>query len=92
MAHDPRLLVLDEPTNGLDPVQRDDLLLLVRRLGAELGMHVLLSSHLLAEVEQVCDAVVILTDGRASPHASAGRPSARPGACWSSTPPRPTPS
>jgi ABC-2 type transport system ATP-binding protein len=66
LAHDPRLLVLDEPTNGLDPVQRDDLLLLVRRLGTELGMHVLLSSHLLAEVEQVCDAVVILTDGRAS--------------------------
>ena len=66
LAHDPRLLVLDEPTNGLDPVQREDLLLLVRRLGSELGMHVLLSSHLLAEVEQVCDAVVILTDGRAS--------------------------
>ena len=66
LAHDPRLLVLDEPTNGLDPVQREDLLLLVRRLGTELGMHVLLSSHLLAEVEQVCDAVVILADGRAS--------------------------
>ncbi|MGJ7439918.1 ABC transporter ATP-binding protein [Aquipuribacter sp. MA13-6] len=66
IAHDPQLLVLDEPTNGLDPVQRDDLLVLVRRLGTELGMHVLLSSHLLAEVEQVCDAVVILTDGRAS--------------------------
>ncbi|WP_380169336.1 ABC transporter ATP-binding protein [Jannaschia sp. R86511] len=66
IAHDPSLLVLDEPTNGLDPVQRDDLLVLVRRLGTELGMHVLLSSHLLAEVEQVCDAVVILTDGRAS--------------------------
>ncbi len=66
LAHDPRLLVLDEPTNGLDPVQRDDLLLLVRRLGTELGMHVLLSSHLLAEVEQVCDAVVILADGRAT--------------------------
>lgn len=66
LAHDPRLLVLDEPTNGLDPVQREELLLLVRRLGTELGMHVLLSSHLLAEVEQVCDAVVILADGRAS--------------------------
>jgi ABC-2 type transport system ATP-binding protein len=66
VAHDPRLLVLDEPTNGLDPVQRDDLLVLVRRLGSELGMHVLLSSHLLAEVEQVCDAVVILSSGRAT--------------------------
>ena len=66
MAHDPRLLVLDEPTNGLDPVQRDDLLALVARLGSELGMNVLLSSHLLAEVEQVCDAVVILSDGRAT--------------------------
>ena len=66
LAHDPRLLVLDEPTNGLDPVQREGLLLLVRRLGTELGMHVLLSSHLLAEVEQVCDSVVILADGRAT--------------------------
>ncbi len=66
LAHDPRLLVLDEPTNGLDPVQREDLLMLVRRLGTELGMHVLLSSHLLTEVEQVCDAVVILADGRAT--------------------------
>ena len=66
LAHDPRLLVLDEPTNGLDPVQREELLHLVRRLGTELGMHVLLSSHLLAEVEQVCDAVVILADGRAT--------------------------
>ncbi len=66
VAHDPRLLVLDEPTNGLDPVQRDDLLALVGRLGTELGMNVLLSSHLLAEVEQVCDAVVILSDGRAT--------------------------
>ena len=66
LAHDPRLLVLDEPTNGLDPVQRESLLLLIRRLGTELGMHVLLSSHLLAEVEQVCDSVVILADGHAT--------------------------
>jgi ABC-2 type transport system ATP-binding protein len=63
-AHDPSLLLLDEPTNGLDPVQRESMLGLVRRIGTEFGIHVVLSSHLLEEVEQVCDAVVILSDGR----------------------------
>ena len=63
-AHDPSLLLLDEPTNGLDPVQRESMLELVRRIGTEFGIHVVLSSHLLEEVEQVCDAVVILSDGR----------------------------
>jgi ABC-2 type transport system ATP-binding protein len=63
-AHDPSLLLLDEPTNGLDPVQRESMLDLVRRIGSEFGIHVVLSSHLLEEVEQVCDAVVILSEGR----------------------------
>jgi ABC-2 type transport system ATP-binding protein len=63
-AHDPALLLLDEPTNGLDPVQRESMLGLVRRIGTEFGIHVVLSSHLLEEVEQVCDAVVILSEGR----------------------------
>jgi ABC-2 type transport system ATP-binding protein len=64
IAHDPRLLLLDEPTNGLDPMQRDDMLALIRRIGTELGIHVVVSSHLLAEVERVCDGVVVLEDGR----------------------------
>jgi ABC-2 type transport system ATP-binding protein len=63
IAHDPALVLLDEPTDGLDPVQRDQMLELIRRCGTEFGIDVLLSSHLLEEVERVCDAVVILGDG-----------------------------
>lgn len=63
IAHDPRLVVLDEPTDGLDPVQRDDMLGLIRRIGTDFGIDILLSSHHLAEVERVCDNVVILADG-----------------------------
>lgn len=63
IAHDPQLVLLDEPTDGLDPVQRDDMLNLIRRIGTEFGIDVLLSSHLLEEVERVCDAAVILADG-----------------------------
>jgi ABC-2 type transport system ATP-binding protein len=64
IAHDPALVLLDEPTNGLDPVQRDDMLALVRRIGSEFGLDVIVSSHLLGEVERICDAVVILAEGR----------------------------
>jgi ABC-2 type transport system ATP-binding protein len=64
LAHDPAILLLDEPTNGLDPVQRESMLDLIRRIGSEFGIHVVLSSHLLEEVERVCDGVVILTGGR----------------------------
>ena len=63
LAHDPDLLLLDEPTDGLDPVQRDDMLALIRRVGSEFGIDILLSSHLLEEVERVCDSVVILANG-----------------------------
>jgi ABC-2 type transport system ATP-binding protein len=63
IAHDPLLVLLDEPTDGLDPVQRDLMLELIRRCGTEFGIDVLLSSHLLEEVERVCDSVVILRDG-----------------------------
>ena len=63
MAHDPSLLLLDEPTNGLDPMQRDAMLQLIRRIGTEFGIPVILSSHLLEEVERVCDGVVILSAG-----------------------------
>ena len=64
LAHDPALLLLDEPTNGLDPVQRESMLDLIRRIGHEFGIQVVLSSHLLEEVERVCDGVVILSAGR----------------------------
>ena len=64
IVHDPKLLILDEPTDGLDPVQRDDMLELLARIGREFDMVVLLSSHILDEVERVCDAVVILNEGR----------------------------
>jgi ABC-2 type transport system ATP-binding protein len=64
IAHDPKLVLLDEPTDGLDPVQRDQLLELIRRCGSEFGIDVLLSSRLLEEVERVCVGVVIRGDGR----------------------------
>lgn len=66
IVHDPELVLLDEPTNGLDPMQRDQLLSLVRRCGSELGLNVVLSSHLLDEVERTCDRVVIIANGVAS--------------------------
>jgi ABC-2 type transport system ATP-binding protein len=64
IAHDPQLLLLDEPTNGLDPSQREDMLALIEHVGADLGMHVIVSSHLLEEVERVSTSVVILDAGR----------------------------
>jgi ABC-2 type transport system ATP-binding protein len=64
VAADPRLILLDEPTDGLDPVQRDEMLALIRRVNDEFGLDVLLSSHLLEEVERVCDHVVALDAGR----------------------------
>ena len=64
VAHGPKMVMLDEPTDGLDPVQRDDVLELIRTIGTEFGIHVLLSSHLLEEVERIADNVVILSNGR----------------------------
>ena len=64
LVHDPELVLLDEPTNGLDPIQRDDMLALVRRIGTDLGFTVLISSHLLGEVEQVSDNILMLEGGR----------------------------
>jgi ABC-2 type transport system ATP-binding protein len=63
LAHDPTLVLLDEPTDGLDPVQRDAMLELIHRIGHEFGISVLLSSHLLEEVERICDGAVILAGG-----------------------------
>jgi ABC-2 type transport system ATP-binding protein len=64
LAADPSLVLLDEPTDGLDPVQRDEMLALIRQISTEYGIDVLLSSHLLEEVERICDHVIALDAGR----------------------------
>jgi ABC-2 type transport system ATP-binding protein len=63
LVHDPRLLLLDEPTNGLDPSGRDEMLALVRRTGTEFGIAVIVASHLLGEIERVCDYLVAIEAG-----------------------------
>jgi ABC-2 type transport system ATP-binding protein len=64
IAADPSLVFLDEPTDGLDPVQRDEMLALIRQISTTYGIDVVLSSHLLEEVERICDHVVALDAGR----------------------------
>jgi ABC-2 type transport system ATP-binding protein len=64
LVHDPQLVLLDEPTNGLDPAGREDMLSLIRRVGAEFGISVLVTSHLLGELERVCDGLVVIDGGR----------------------------
>ncbi|AMW03951.1 ABC transporter ATP-binding protein [Gemmatimonas phototrophica] len=64
LVHDPRILILDEPTNGLDPEGRDEMLALVSRTGREFGISVLVSSHLLGELERICDRIVLIEQGR----------------------------
>ncbi len=68
LVHDPDVLFLDEPTNGLDPAGRLEMLDLIRELATEHGKHVLLSSHLLQDVERVCTEVVMLRSGRLLRH------------------------
>ncbi len=70
LVHDPPVLLLDEPTSGLDPAGRDAMLELLRILGSEHGKSLLLSTHLLGDVERVCDTVVILHQGRVLRHGS----------------------
>jgi ABC-2 type transport system ATP-binding protein len=64
IMHGPEILILDEPTNGLDPAARIRMLKLIREMKEEHGMNVVLCSHLLRDVEEICDEVVILKDGR----------------------------
>ena len=64
LVGDPRLLLLDEPTNGLDPAGREAMLDLVERIGAEFGISILVASHLLGEIEQICDQLVAIDAGR----------------------------
>ena len=64
LAHDPQLLFLDEPTNGLDPQGRDEMLDLVERTGHEFGISIVMSSHLLTEIERVCDGLIVIDEGK----------------------------
>lgn len=64
LVHDPELIILDEPTTGLDPGQRDGLLNRIRLLAQDFGKTILLSTHILPDVRHVCDAVVILVGGK----------------------------
>jgi ABC-2 type transport system ATP-binding protein len=64
IVHDPRLLILDEPTNGMDPSGRHEILELARDLAHNKGMSLLFSSHLLPDVEAVCESVMVLGRGQ----------------------------
>jgi ABC-2 type transport system ATP-binding protein len=64
LVHDPDLLLLDEPTNGLDPAGRDAMLALIGRIGTEFGISVVVCSHLLGEIERICDSLVAIDAGR----------------------------
>ncbi len=64
LVHDPRLVFLDEPTNGMDPKGREEMLGLVKDIAVNKGIHVMFSSHLLPDVEAVCERVVVLSRGK----------------------------
>jgi len=64
LVHDPKLVLLDEPTNGLDPESRDEMIALVSRIGRDFDIPVLVTSHLLGELERVSDHVIVLDAGR----------------------------
>ncbi len=63
LVHDPMLVLLDEPTAGLDPIGRDEMLNLILRTGREFGISILLSSHLMGDVERLCDHIIVLDAG-----------------------------
>lgn len=64
LVHGPKLLFLDEPTNGLDPEGRDDMLSLIRDISHAKGVNVIVSSHLLPDIERTCDDVIVMRQGR----------------------------
>jgi len=64
LAHDPVMVLLDEPTAGLDPGGREDMLRLIRRIGRDFGISIILSSHLMGDVETTCDRIIVLDGGR----------------------------
>jgi len=64
LVHDPDLLLLDEPTNGLDPQGREEMLALIEDISRRRSMSLILCSHLLRDVEQVCDSVIVFNQGK----------------------------
>ena len=64
LVGDPRLLLLDEPTNGLDPAGRNAMLELIARIGEEFGISIVVASHLLGEIERICDRLVAIEAGK----------------------------
>jgi ABC-2 type transport system ATP-binding protein len=64
LVHDPAFVFLDEPTAGLDPAGREDMLTLIRKTHREFGISVLFSSHLMADIERTCDRIIVLQGGR----------------------------
>src|SRR5881394_2405611 len=64
LVHDPDLLLLDEPTNGLDPQGREEMLALIADISRRRSMSLILCSHLLRDVEQVCESVIVFNQGR----------------------------
>ena len=70
LVHDPSLVLLDEPTNGLDPAGRDDMLELIQRIDTEFGISVIVTSHLLGELERVCREIVVIDGGRLLRHST----------------------
>ena len=64
LVHDPAIVLLDEPTAGLDPAGREEMLDLIRRIGGEFGISIVLSSHLMGDVERTCDRIIVLEGGR----------------------------
>jgi ABC-2 type transport system ATP-binding protein len=64
LVHDPKILFLDEPTSNLDPTGRTEVLDLIRDIAAHKSIQVLISSHILDDIESICDSVVILNHGR----------------------------
>ena len=63
LVHDPKLVLLDEPTNGLDPAGRDEMLGLIHRISTDFGISVLVTSHLLGELERISDHIVVIEAG-----------------------------
>ena len=63
LVHDPVLVLMDEPTAGLDPAGREEMLVLIRRTGKDFGISIVLSSHLMGDVERTCDRVILLDGG-----------------------------
>jgi ABC-2 type transport system ATP-binding protein len=64
LVHDPAFVFLDEPTAGLDPAGREEMLTLIRKTHREFGISVLFSSHLMADIERTCDRIIVLQGGQ----------------------------